>query len=123
MHDAESTNRYQVAGVDDRERGFTREATISGSADGRYALRFRYERLVLTTTSHASEADALRDLIHQLHQRGYTQLRTRLHFRGTVYLGNQEEWVEYPDPLQGQKRGWKAWIRRLWKKDFGESPG
>jgi len=37
-------------------------------------------------------------LITQLQDRGYTQLRSRLQFRGEAYLGNQELWEERPDP-------------------------
>jgi hypothetical protein len=38
------------------------------------------------------------ELVRMLRGRGYTQLRSRLNFKGAAYLGTQEPWIEYPDP-------------------------
>ena len=92
-----STNKYQIAGLDDLERGFNRQVEIK-ILDEHYQAIFRYEKLLMTTDLHETESAALLNLIHQLHQKGYTQLRSRIHFRGELYLGNQEIWDEHPDP-------------------------
>ena len=59
---------------------------------------FRYERVLLETDPQATEHAAVATLIRQLQARGYTQLRSRLQFRGATYLGNQEPWTDHPDP-------------------------
>ena len=88
---------YQVAGVDDLDRGFSRQAEIRYD-DGHFQAIFRYEKFRLEPETQLTEQAALANLITKLQERGYTQLRTRLHFRGEQYLGNQEIWEEHEDP-------------------------
>lgn len=65
-----------------------------------------------------TEPDALAILITQLQARGYTQLRSRLHFRGEQYLGNQEMWEEHPDlGVRNPFRPLVDAIRKFWRKD------
>lgn len=97
MEPASEPNTYQVAGVDERDRGFSRQAEMRLS-DGQYQAIFRYERFLLKVEPQPTEQDAITTLITQLHERGYTQLRSRIHFRGDQYLGNQEIWEEHADP-------------------------
>ncbi len=94
------TSTYQLAGLDDRGRGFNRQIEMKGS-HGTIQAIFRYERVLLETEPHVTERDAVTMLIAQLQNRGYTQLRSRLQFRGTTYLGNQETWEEHQDPPPG----------------------
>lgn len=91
------TNVYHIAGVDDRERGFNRQAHVikEGAA---YQARLRYEALQIEVEPVAVEEEALQRLVRVLQERGYTQLRTQRIFQGEQYLGNQELWVDYPDP-------------------------
>ena len=89
--------KYQLAGLDERDRGFNRMLEIKRDSDGCRAS-FRYEAIVLVTDPCATEAEALRHMIGELHRRGYQQLRSRLSFQGDTYLGSRLEWVEYPDP-------------------------
>ena len=89
--------KYQVAGLDERERGFSRLAEIERLENG-YRAVLRYETALITTTSHDTTDGALHELIRTLQAGGYRQLRMRLDFRGASYLGTQEPWVEYPDP-------------------------
>ena len=91
------TNTYQIAGLDDLGRGFNRQVEIKTSA-GTFQAVFRYERFLLETEPQTTEKAAVTLLIGQLHDRGYTQLRSRLQFQGETYLGNQELWEEHPDP-------------------------
>ena len=112
----QETNTYQLAGVDDRERGFTRQV-IASTLDGVSRAVIRYEALRIEGAPGETEETALRNLIHTLQQQGYTQLRSQLIFQGDRYLGSQELWVEYPDadiPRESNK-GWKAWLNRLFK--------
>lgn len=90
-------NTYQVAGVDERDRGFSRQAEMQ-HLDGQIQAVFRYENFLLTIEPQPTEQAALTILITELHERGYTQLKSRIHFRGEQYLGNQEIWEEHPDP-------------------------
>ena len=91
------TNTYQIAGLDDLGRGFNRQIELKVSS-GTFQAVFRYERFLLETEPQTNEEASVAQLIAQLHDRGYTQLRSRLQFRGEAYLGNQELWEEHPDP-------------------------
>ena len=91
------TNTYQISGLDDLSRGFNRQVEVKAS-NGTFQAVFRYERFLLETEPQSTEKAAVALLITQLHDRGYTQLRSRLQFRGEAYLGNQELWDEHPDP-------------------------
>lgn len=91
------TNTYQIAGLDDRGRGFNRQIEMK-VLNGTFQAVFRYERFLVETEPQATEQAAVAALINHLQNRGYTQLRSRLQFRGEAYLGNQELWEEHPDP-------------------------
>lgn len=93
----EVIEKHQMAGVDDRERGFNRPVGVQ-FGDNAYRATLHYERTFVAGESSETKEAALRELIRALHERGYRQLRSQLSFRGTQYLGNQETWVEYPDP-------------------------
>ena len=88
--------RYQVAGLDERERGFNRTVEVRRECD-RYRALFRYEQLHLSTSWHEAYDGAIDDLIQLLQDRGYRQLKSRASFRGDLYLGSQEPWIEYQD--------------------------
>jgi hypothetical protein len=91
------TNVYHIAGIDDRERGFNRQAHVMSQGVA-YQARLRYEDLQIEVEPVDTEEAALHRLIEVLQERGYTQLRTQRIFQGEQYLGNQELWVDYPDP-------------------------
>jgi hypothetical protein len=90
-------DRHQLAGLDDRDRGFSRPVEIERAGDG-YRATLRYEALRLITDPQPTPEGALHRLIRTLQARGYRQLKTQMSFRGGLYLGSQELWVEYPDP-------------------------
>lgn len=92
-----SPSVYQIAGLDDRERGFNRQASVTTSSEG-VQLQLRYETFQIMIGPVPTEAQALQELVQELHQRGYSQLRHQRLFEGERYLGSQEAWVEYPDP-------------------------
>lgn len=89
--------RHQLAGLDDRERGFSRPVEFQWEEAG-YRAVLRYEALRVTTEPHPSQDAALITLIQTLQSRGYRQLKTQLSFRNGTYLGTQELWVEHSDP-------------------------
>lgn len=90
-------DKYQLAGFDDRERGFSRPVEFDRVGD-RFLAVLRYESVRITTDPHSTQDGALLTLIRILHGQGYRQLRTQKSFRNGVYLGSQELWIEYPDP-------------------------
>jgi hypothetical protein len=105
---------YHVAGLDDRERGFNRQAHVIPCGGG-FQARLRYELLQIDVDPVPMEDQALQRLIQVLHERGYRQLRTQRIFIGDQYLGNQELWVEYSDPEPSRDTGntWSAWLRKV----------
>jgi hypothetical protein len=94
-------DKHQLAGVDDRERGFNRPVEFECVGKG-YRAILRYETVRVTTETHPTQDEALLVLIHALHARGYRQLKTQMSFRNGVYLGSRELWVEHPDPPQAE---------------------
>lgn len=104
------TNVYHISGVDDRERGFNRQAQVIADGDA-YRARLRYEALQIEVEFVETEDAALQRLIHTLQARGYTQLRTQRIFQGEQYLGNQELWVDYPDPAPPDQPHIMWWMR------------
>lgn len=81
----------------------------------------RYEKALVVTDTVETQAAALGLLVRLLHARGYTQLRSRLNFRGDSYLGTQELWIEYADPPPPEPAGglsrWLRWVMPgAWRK-------
>ncbi len=94
-------DRHQLAGLDERERGFSRPVEFEREGDG-YRAVLRYEAVRITTATHSTQNEALLELIQSLQAQGYRQLKTQLSFHDGLYLGSQELWVEYPDPPQAE---------------------
>ena len=109
---------YQIAGLDDRERGFNRQAALTLSPEG-FRVHLRYESVKIVIGPVQTEEQALNGLIQELHRRGYSQLRFQRLFDGDQYLGTREMWIDVSDPTRPPETGltWREWIRKL----FGES--
>ena len=90
---------HQLAGLDNRERGFSRPVEFERAGEG-YRAVIRYETVRIITETRPTQDEALTVLIQTLHAQGYRQLKTQRSFRSGTYLGSQELWVEYPDPTQ-----------------------
>ena len=108
-------DKHQLAGFDDRERGFSRPVEFE-QVGGQYRAVLRYEAVRVTTDPHPTQDHALAVLIQTLQGQGYRQLRTQKSFCNGVYLGSQELWVEYPDPQpEAESTGFldtiKGWFR------------
>lgn len=95
----ERFDKHQLAGLDDRERGFSRPVELE-RAENHYRAILRYEAVRVSTEPAPTQDQALLTLIEMLQAQGYRQLRTQMSFHNGVYLGSQELWVEYPDPPQ-----------------------
>ena len=107
--------KHQLSGVDERDRGFSRQVSIE-RVDGRYMASLRYESTFVATDGTDDECSALAELVRTLHAMGYGQLRTQRNFSGGTYLGTQETSVEYPDPEQPNRsagHGLLGWMRRI----------
>lgn len=91
--------KHQLAGLDERARGFNRVVEVERTGTA-YRATLRYEQTRMTVDGHESETAALHGLVCHLHEQGYAQLRSQLSFRGDVYFGTREPWVEYPDPAR-----------------------
>jgi hypothetical protein len=106
-------DKHQLAGLDHRERGFSRPVEFEQAGECFCAI-LRYETVRISTEPHPAQDAALKALIQSLQTQGYRQLRTQVSFRNGLYLGSQELWVEYPDPaplpkpegLLSQIAGW-----------------
>ena len=89
--------KHQVAGLDEKERGFNRQIDVERINEG-YRAVLRYEQTLVETAACETSMQTVDELVRMLRDRGYTQLRSRLNFKGAAYLGTQEPWIEYPDP-------------------------
>lgn len=94
---SEIVEKHQVAGLDEKERGFNRQIDVE-RIDGGYRAVLRYEQTVVETAACDTSLQTVHELIRILRDRRFTQLRSRLNFKGAAYLGTQEPWIEYPDP-------------------------
>ena len=115
----EDLEKHLLAGLDDQQRGFSRQVDIEG-ADGQCRASLRYEKFFLATEPRATSEAALLDLIQALQERGYRQLRSRLSFRGKEYFGSLEHWTEYPDITEPERpRRGLAWtLGQFWSRLF-----
>ena len=95
----QAQEKHQLAGLDTRERGFSRPVVFE-QAEGGYQAMLRYETTRVVTTAHDTPSGALEELIRTLQGEGYSQLRSQLSVREGSYLCSQEPWIEYPDPAR-----------------------
>jgi hypothetical protein len=93
----EGCDKHQLAGLDERERGFSRPIELERAGES-YRAVLRYEAVRVATEPLQTQDAALMAMIQVLQSRGYRQLKTQKSFSNGVYLGSQELWVEYPDP-------------------------
>ena len=115
----DDVEKHLLAGLDDQHRGFSRQIEIE-AVTGSYCASLRYEKLFVASDLYPTREAAVLELVRLLHTRGYSQLRSRLSFRGTQYMGTLEPWVEYPDPElpPSERVGFAAGLQRLWQTLF-----
>ncbi len=117
-------DKHQLAGLDDRERGFSRPVEFERTGES-YRAILRYEAVRVTTDLHPTQNQALATLIQTLQAQGYRQLKTQTSFRNGIYLGSHELWVEYPDTQQVEPNppGMLAKLLRwLYSRTAGQQP-
>lgn len=117
-------DQHRLAGLDARERGFSRPVEFELAEGGVRAI-LRYETTRVVTAARDTPGGALEELIHALHEQGYSQLRSQLSVRNGLYLGSQEPWIEYPDPERKpeQSGGWFGKLQRCFQRRHEESHG
>ena len=112
----ELISKYQLSGIDERDRGFSRQVYLEFD-HGQYLASLEYEETFVKTGLLNDESSALKELIRNLQHMGYTCLQTQRSFAGEIYLGTQEACVEYPDPEHSEQLaetdGVLGWMRRL----------
>ena len=111
--------KHQLAGLDTRERGFSRPVVFEKS-DGKYQAILRYETTRVVTTAYDTPGAALEELMRMLQGQGYSQLRSQLSVREGAYLGSQEPWIEYPDPARSTEQE-GGWLKRLFRSFLRQS--
>ena len=105
---------YQLAGLDPRERGFSRPVDVV-TEERQYRATLRYESARIVTDPAASQDAALQRLIATLHGQGYRQLKMQISFRDGTYLGSRESWTEFPDPPPAHRSllaAIRSWLQR-----------
>ena len=109
----EIVEKHQLAGLDERARGFNRTVEVH-RIERMYRAVLKYEADQIAAEGDVSGQAAIEALIRQLHAGGFTQLRSQLSFRGADYMGSREPWIEYPDPLVPSFTGilarWFGWL-------------
>ncbi len=104
-------DRYQLAGLDPRERGFSRPVHCDQTGE-QFRAVLRYESDRVATGTFPTPDMALLNLIQMLQALGYRQLKTQVSFRDGLYLGSRELWVEYPDPVHAEA-GQRGILKRI----------
>ena len=107
----QTQEKHQLAGIDTRERGFSRPIVFERT-DGGYQAILQYETTRVVTMAQDTPGAALAELIRTLQGQGYSQLRSQLSVRKGAYLGSQEPWIEYPDPERKPDQE-DGWLKRL----------
>ena len=106
---SQPVERHRVAGVDERARGFNRQIDVVRTNRGFQAV-LQYEATRVMSDACPTTVAAVQDLVSRLQTSGYTQLRSQLNFRDQQYLGSQEPFVDYPDPVRGVFARLRAWL-------------
>lgn len=88
--------RHQVEGVDPSDRYFNRAVLVNRVSAG-YIGKVTYESFAVEGTAHPTTGAAVKSVVEKLQELGFTQLRTRLNFKGSRYLAEKETWIEYPN--------------------------
>ncbi len=88
--------KHQLEGIDPSDRYFNRTIFVK-RVDRGYSAKVMYEDLERESAVHPTVQGALTELVKKLQDLGFTDMRTRLNFKGQKYLAEKETWVEYPN--------------------------
>ena len=88
--------RHQLEGTDPSARYFNRAVSIKRVERG-YSGYLMYEDLEIESGVHPTVIGAIKDLVKQMQDLGFTEIRTRLNFKGQKYLAEKETWIDFPN--------------------------
>lgn len=88
---------HQLEGLDTRRRVFNRNVEITRTDSG-YVGTIPYEGETYSSDPRPTIKEALNDLVQRLVGKGFSELRSRVNFRGKRYLAEREPWVQYGEP-------------------------
>ena len=88
--------RHQLEGMDPSDRYFNRTVSIK-RIDRGYSAKVMYEALERESGVHPAGSEAIDEIVKMFQDLGFTEMRTRLNFKGQKYLAEKESWVEYPN--------------------------
>jgi len=88
--------KHQLEGTDPSDRYFNRLIPIK-RVEGGYNGSVMYEALTIHSQVHRTVQETTQDIVDQLRLLGFTQMRTRLNFKGQKYLAEKETWVDFSD--------------------------
>ena len=86
--------KHQLEGMDPSDRYFNR-AILVKRVDRGYSAKVMYEALERESGVHPTVPGALAELVKMFLDIGFTEMRTRLNFKGQKYLAEKETWVDY----------------------------
>ncbi len=94
LHKEGVLEKHQLEGNDPSTRSFSRTVVIARMAK-RYVASTIYEDLKVNSEPHSTVSAAIENLVNQLRKFGFTNMRTRLNFRGKRYFAEKEPWVDH----------------------------
>ena len=87
---------YQLEGIDDGGRYFSRSLEITDS-EGLFSALINYEGLKIATNYYHTKEEALKELVSDLRKRGFIKIRARLNYIRGRYLVEERPWIYFPD--------------------------
>lgn len=88
--------KHQLEGMDPSDRYFNRMISVK-RVDRGYSAKVMYEALERESGVHPTVSEAINEIVGMFRDLGFTEMRTRLNFKGQKYLAEKESWVEYPN--------------------------
>lgn len=88
--------KHQLEGTDPSDRYFNRLVPVK-RVEGGYTANIMYEALTIESGIHRTIPSAVKDIVNQLRELGFSKMRTRVNFKGQRYLAEKESWIDYLD--------------------------
>ena len=88
--------RHQLDGMEPSDLYFNSTDSIK-LIDRGYSAKVMYEALERESGVHPAVSEAIDEIVKMFQDLGFTEMRTRLNFKGQKYLAEKESWVEYPN--------------------------
>ena len=88
--------KHQLEGTDPSDRYFNRLVPVK-RVDRGYTASMMYEALTIESDTHRTIPAAVNDIVTKLRDLGFSNMRTRVNFKGQRYLAEKESWIDYED--------------------------